>query len=159
MMRVANLPPKPSSSTTSQERTEDDQYKFVRSVTGIFNITSEADEGDWPSKSQGLTIHFHVDKQQKRVWGHFDVGIVDEYLLLSLSPDGLVHNTPMGFQWRGTEDDTGRPLDGSGEVTIWEERTVSGVFRGNAGDIDFNGKRKFMPGEVSGYDVGYYRRG
>jgi hypothetical protein len=149
----------PSPSTTSQELTEEDQKEFLRSVTGIFNITSKAVEGEWHSKSQGLTIRFHVDEQREKVWGHFDVGIVDGYLLLSLPPDGLVHNTLMEFQWRGRESETGSPTKGSGEVTIWEDRTVWGVFRGMIGDIDFKGKRKFMPGACSGHDIGYYRLG
>lgn len=142
----------PSPSTISQELTKGPN-EFLRSITGIFNITSEAVEGEWCSKSRGLSIRFHIDEQQEKVWGQFDVGIVDGFLLLSRPPDGLTHSTPMEFQWRGRESETGSLRKGTDEVTIWEDRTLQGVFRGMVGDIDFNGKAS------SGRDIGYYRRG
>jgi hypothetical protein len=152
--------PASSPSDISEQWTGEDQEELLRVFTGIFNITSKAVEGGWSRLSQGLTLRLHVDAQQGKVWGCFDVGIVEGYILLTPSPDGLANNIPMEFRWRGRESETGSPTNGKGEVTFHKnDRMVQGVFRGMCGDIDFKGRRKLMPGGISGYDLDLYRRG
>jgi hypothetical protein len=148
----------PSPSVTSREWTKEDQHEFLKSVTGVFNITSEAIEGEWPRMSQRLTIRFHVDEEQNKIWGRFDMGIVDGSILLNPSPGELEHDTPMKFQWRGRQSETGSPEKGSGELTISENRTIRGVFHGMCGNIDFKGRRRLMPSGISGQNVGFYRQ-
>jgi hypothetical protein len=67
----------------------------------------------------------------------------------------------MQFRWRGRESETGSSTEGSGRVTIGENRKVQGIFHGMRGHIDFKGrgKRNFIPSGRSGYDTGYYRLG
>ena len=146
------------SATTSQSRAED-QKDLFRSFTGIFDIASEAIEQEWPTQSHGLTIRFHIDERQKKTWGYFDLGIVNGYLILNITPDQLAYDTPMEFRWRARESETGSPSNGEGKVTIWEDRRVRGIFLGMIGDIDFQGKRKFMPSGISGYETDWYSRG
>lgn len=141
-----------SKPVTTSQASAADQEEFLKSITGIFDIISEAVEGGWHSKSQGLTIGFHVDEHQKKIWGSFDVGIVDGYLL-SLPPDRLSFDIPIEFQWRGRESETGSHMSGSGKVTLQKDETVQGVFHGMAGDVDFQGKRKLI------HDTNYYRQG
>jgi hypothetical protein len=108
--------------------------------------------------SQRLTVRFHVDEEQNKIWGRFDMGIVDGSILLNPSPDELEHDAPMKFQWRGRQSETGSPEKGSGEVTISGDRTIRGVFHGMCGNTDFKGRRRLMPSGISGQDAGYYRR-
>ena len=146
-------------SATPREWTKEDQAQFLGPVTGIFNITSDRIEQEWPKMSQKLTIRLHIDDGQKVVWGYFDVSIADGYIYLVQQADGLVPDNTMEFQWRGRESGTGSAINGSGEITITENNTVQGVFRGMAGDVDFKGKRNFMPSRISGRNIDYYRRG
>ena len=146
------------SPTTSQGKTED-RKDLSRSLTGIFEITSEAVEQEWYTQSHGLTVRFHVDEQQNKIWGFFDVGIMDGYLIFNITPEQLAYDTPMDFRWRARESDTGSPSNGAGKVTIWEDRKVRGIFLGMIGDIDFQGKRKFMPSGISGRETDWYSRG
>jgi hypothetical protein len=87
------------------------------------------------------------------------MGIVDRSILLNPSPGELKHDTPMKFQWRGRQSETGSPEKGGGEVTISEDRTIRGAFDGIYGNIDFKGRRRLMPSGISGQDVGFYRQG
>jgi hypothetical protein len=143
---------------TSEEEPEDKEL-FLLAVTGILEVTSDAIGGEWHSMSKGLTIRFHVDKQQQKVWGYFDVGIVQGYLLVSPRPEDLVSERPTAFQWRGRERDTGTPSRGNGAVMFGPARKVRGVFHGMCGEIDFKGRRKFMPSGISGRDEAFYRQG
>jgi hypothetical protein len=58
-----------SPSTTSDEWTEEYPEGFVRYITGVYKIASEAIEGEWSSTSQRLTIRSHVNHEQQKVWG------------------------------------------------------------------------------------------
>jgi hypothetical protein len=79
-----------SPSTMSQELNGERRKEYLGFVTGIFGFSSEEIEREWPKWSQGLTIRFHIDEQQEKIWGHFDVGIVEGYILLNIPPDRLV---------------------------------------------------------------------
>jgi hypothetical protein len=155
---TASSPSIASNGETSAEKPEDKEL-FMKIVTGIFDVTSDAIEGEWQSMSRGLTIRFHVDKQQQKVWGYFNVGIVQGYLLLSPRPESLAPKRPMDFQWRGRERDTGAPSRGNGAVMFGVDRKVRGVFHGMCGEIDFKGRRKLMPSGISGRDEAFYRQG
>jgi len=48
-------------------------------------------------------------------------------------------------------------LSGVGEVHFSHDRTIRGTFHNIYGGVDFSGKRKVMPSNVSGYNSWYYR--
>jgi hypothetical protein len=132
----------------------------MRFVTGVFQVSSRAIERDWPSKARQLSLRFHVDHDEGKVWGKFDAGICEGFLLLQNSPDALELDTPLRFRWRGSEADTGDGLSGVGEVTFSDEGVkIAGVFKNMYGTVDFKGRRKLMPSNVSGYEPWYYRSG
>ncbi|KAH8807421.1 hypothetical protein F5884DRAFT_789224 [Xylogone sp. PMI_703] len=148
-----------SQPVAAQPWTKEDQMYFRQSATGIFNITSKAVEGEWPDMSKDLIIRFHVDQQEGKVWGQFDVGIMDGYLLLNVSPNGLKPGIPNEFKWRGRDSGMGSASAGTGQVTISGDGDVQGIFHGVGPEIDFIGERNFMPGGISGYEASFYRQG
>ncbi|PGH27584.1 hypothetical protein AJ80_00826 [Polytolypa hystricis UAMH7299] len=147
------------SETESQfEWTVQDQDDFLRSVTGIFNISCKTIEEEWPSRARNLTMRFHIDRDNGKVWGMFDLGVWDGFLLFMSTPNNIQHDVPLKFRWRSRDVDTGSNNEGEGEVTIDDRHAIQGVFRGMYGDdIEFKGHRKFMPGNVSGYQPSYYQ--
>ena len=147
-----------SSEETSDDEIEDHE-EITRILTGIFPITSREVSSQWPFYARNLKIRFHSDPEQQRMWGRFDVGIYEGYLLLSLKPEELAWDTPMEFCWRARENETGCHRRGKGEVSLSSGCEVKGVFEGMCGDIDFEGRRQLMPGGISGLDVDSYRRG
>ena len=137
---------------------EDDREQFLGAVTGIFNISSEVVEGEWPAKARNVSIRFHIDRERDKVWGKFNMGICEGFLLFDKSPDDLMPDDLLEFRWRGREDETGRSKSGGGEVTISEKRRIKGSFRGLYGEnLDFEGGRNFMPSRISGYEPSYYK--
>ncbi|KAL1982185.1 hypothetical protein VTN96DRAFT_1665 [Rasamsonia emersonii] len=142
---------------SSLDRTAKDKREFLAMVTGIFNITSRAIEHNWSTKAKKLSIRFHVDREKIAVWGKFSLGICNGFLLMKNSPDSLKQGVPLKFRWRGRETDTGDSISGTGEVSIKKDRTIQGVFHDMYGNVDFSGKRKFMPNNESGYEASYYR--
>ncbi|KAH8807285.1 hypothetical protein F5884DRAFT_788887 [Xylogone sp. PMI_703] len=139
--------------------TEEDQKDFLNAVTGVFDITSKGVKEEWPDMADNLTIRFHIDKQGKKVWGQFDVGIMEGYILLDVAPDKIAPGTPVKFKWRGRDPENGEASSGSGQVTISGDKTVKGVFHEMHAEVDFKGKRKAMPANRSGYEASYYRLG
>ncbi|CAD6446957.1 e296eda9-840d-4efa-bc61-c1e34c6a344f-CDS [Sclerotinia trifoliorum] len=89
---------------TSQlkEWTEKDQQSFIEMITGIYDITSREIEEDWLSTSKGLMARLHVDQQQGKVLGYFDIGIVEGFLCLNDSLEALTHNSP--WNSNGTDE-------------------------------------------------------
>ncbi|TGO07156.1 hypothetical protein BTUL_0318g00070 [Botrytis tulipae] len=160
----AGSTPSPKGDTSQvEEWTDDDQQSFVEMITGIYDITSKEIEEDWSSKSKGLMIRLHVDQQQGKVLGSFDIGIVEGFFLLDDGIESLMHNDPMGFTWYGKGTFSGSSEKGTGTITIRARggRTVEGIFCGmpdkNDGDIDFRGTKRVLPMGVSGRGAGYYR--
>lgn len=146
-----------------EEWTEKDQQRFVKMITGIYDITSEEIETDWTSKSKGLVVRLHVDHSQGQVFGYFDIGIVEGFLKIDVGLDDLVHYSPMGFKWHGRGTATGACEKGTGTMSIRTvgSRIVEGIFCGmpdnNDGQIEFRGTKKMLPSGVSGRGAGYYR--
>jgi hypothetical protein len=68
----------------------------------MFNITREAVQGEWSFLAKGLTVRFQSMRSRQR---HFNVGIVEEYILMTSSPDELANSTPTEFRWRGRESE------------------------------------------------------
>ncbi|CAD6447048.1 2146baa4-320f-46d1-860e-117774cd1eae-CDS [Sclerotinia trifoliorum] len=150
---------------TSQlkEWTEKDQQSFIEMITGIYDITSREIEEDWLSTSKGLMARLHVDQQQGKVLGYFDIGIVEGFLCLNDSLEALTHNSPMEFKWYGRGTFSGSTEQGTGTLAIRSRgaRTVQGMFYDmpdkNDGQVDFHGMRRLLPAGVSGRGSGYYR--
>jgi len=109
--------------------------------------------------AEGLTIRLHVSEQERKVWGEFNVGIAHGYLLFSQSTNEIADNIPVEFQWRGRENNTGSAMNGSGEMTVQTHKKLRGVFHDMAGEIDFEGKRVFMPSGISDRDLSFYSFG
>ncbi|KAF7868518.1 hypothetical protein EAF04_005049 [Stromatinia cepivora] len=143
--------------------TEKDQQSFIEMITGIYDITSREIEEDWSSTSKGLMVRLHVDQQQGKVLGYFDIGIVEGFLCLNVGLEDLTHYGPMEFKWYGRGTFSGSTEKGTGTLAIRTRgaRTVEGIFRDmpdkNDGQVDFHGTRRLLPAGVSGRGTGYYR--
>ncbi|APA06173.1 hypothetical protein sscle_01g009430 [Sclerotinia sclerotiorum 1980 UF-70] len=150
---------------TSQlkEWTEKDQQNFIEMITGIYDITSREIEEDWVSSSKGLMVRLHVDQQQGKVMGSFDIGIVEGFLCLNHGLEALKHYSPIEFEWYGRGTFSGSIEQGTGTLAIRTQgaRTVEGIFSDmpdkNDGQVDFHGMRRLLPAGVSGRGSGYYR--
>jgi hypothetical protein len=88
----------------------------------------------------------------------FSMGVCDIFLLSMNSPDNLEHEVPLKFSWHGREADTGDSMSEAGEVSIMDDRMIRGIFHDMYGHVDFTGRRKFMPSNVSSYEPWYYSR-
>jgi hypothetical protein len=144
-------------SEDSSEWTAETHCHFLGYVSGMFSITSTTIAQNWPSKTRWLTIRFHVDLELGKVWGKFDMGVCEGFLVLKNSPESVEPGIPLQFQWRGSDVDGDR-MSGKGEVTIMADHCIrEGVFHDMWGDVHFEGRRRAMPAWVSGYEGWYYR--
>lgn len=148
-----------SSHPEARKLNEEEREKLLKSITGVFDISSESVEKEWPGFSEGLTLRLHADKQQNKLWGYIDVGIVEGYINLKGPLGDIVPEELLKLKWRGRENEEGTPKTGSGRIMISEDETVSGVLRGTEHYIEFKGKKRSMLGNSSGHDASYYRKG
>ena len=150
--------PEPTSKESSDEWTEEDNSDFLNFVTGVYEVNSEAIEHEWSSKRHSVSIRLHFDDELGKIWGKFDMGICRGFLLYKNSPGSLKPDETSQFRWRGTEDETGDRMSGKGEITLTDDRKISGFFYDMWGDVDFEGTKKLMPSHlIREYTAQYYR--
>ncbi|SPQ22407.1 cc63b16b-cc70-4071-bbb1-0c1060474dd4 [Thermothielavioides terrestris] len=139
---------------------DDEQLRLY--LTGVFDISSEDIKAELPDKAQHVALRMHADLEGNQVWGWFDMGICEGYLLLDVPADGLRKGRPLQFTYRGREAETGMTVRGTGELEVESTNAwrVKGFFRGMYGDaVRFSGKRKLMPSGISGRDLWWYQDG
>jgi hypothetical protein len=150
----------------SEDAADEDDSSYDKSVssslTGAFDISSEDIEAEWPGKAQHVALRMHADLEGNKVWGWFDMGICEGYLLLDVPADELREGRPLQFTYRGREAETGTTVRGTGELEVKSptDPQVKGSFKGMYGEaVRFSGRRKLMPTGISGRDVWYYQSG
>ncbi|ROV96503.1 hypothetical protein VMCG_07804 [Cytospora schulzeri] len=114
----------------NNQENEDGWEEACQRLTGIFKIQSAEIEGEWPDKASHVSLRLHVDQEGGKIWGSFDMGICEGYLL-GESIDDIEFGRPVAFTYRGREVDTGTSVRGSGNVTLANDKfSISGFFRG-----------------------------
>jgi hypothetical protein len=137
-----------------------DPEEALRELSGLYDISCETVAEEWPDRAGSLSLHMHVDRDEDKIWGQFDIGICEGYFLMQPSAEKFVYGKCLKFDYRGREDGTGKSVRGTGEVTLSGPCRVTGTFRGIYGDgLRFKGKRRLMPSGISGRDVSLYRNG
>ncbi|RMJ25853.1 hypothetical protein PHISP_03279 [Aspergillus sp. HF37] len=128
----------------SSEWTAETRCHFLGYVSGMFSIASKTIAHNWPSKTRWVSIRFHVDLELGRVWGRFDMGVCEGFLVLKDSPESVEPGFWLQFQWRGSDID-GYRMFGKGDVAIRANHCIQGVFHDMWGDVHFEGSRRVMP--------------
>lgn len=142
------------------EEDEQGPKEVCQRLTGRFNIHSADIASEWPDKASSVSLRLHVDQKGGKIWGCFDMGICDGYLL-GESLDGVDFGQPVSFNYRGREADTGTSVRGRGIVTLRREKSsITGFFRGMYGEkVSFEGRRILMPTGISGWEAWRYQNG